>query len=89
MVTFFTQQKLNYSLFITKTNDYCFCAVEPYIEIENLYYNVTPGGNVYLQCKIEAYPYGVYYWQVDNGTIFEESSGKVRVDYYHIGLYEV
>lgn len=63
--------------------------VEPYIEIENIFYNVTTGGNVYLECRIQAYPFGVYYWQVDNGTIYEESSGKVQVDFYHKGLYEV
>lgn len=63
--------------------------VPPYIEIENVILNVTLGGTAHLQCKIEAYPLGVYYWEDRHGNLFEETSGRFNVTYYHIGLYEV
>ncbi|XP_065200917.1 uncharacterized protein LOC135831949 [Planococcus citri] len=60
----------------------------PYIAIHSVILNVTLNQTASLSCKIEAYPRGVYYWETAEGELLEESIGRFKVDYKHIGLYE-
>lgn len=63
--------------------------VPPYIEIHNVILNVTLNSTALLECKIEAFPRGVYYWETAQGKLLEQSTDRFLVDYKHNGLYEV
>jgi len=42
-------------------------SVRPVIKVPNPEISVLEGEDAVLECEIEAYPKGVYYWELDTG----------------------
>lgn len=60
----------------------------PVINVQDQKVYARPGQKVTLECVIEAFPLGIYYWELHTGNILSESNSKYSMGKFQIGEYK-